>query len=159
MLLENRYLFGSQKSAPGKSVSVRLPKKDCSWKIGICSMNRQTFLEKMVSVRQTNIPYWKIVIWSTSRRDVPWKIVICSKNKNTFLENKYLFGEHIKLSGKIQKMCSWKKRTDIFENCLCGCFWIYVSAFAKYTLYLNTYIHILIYTLHLYVKDFMFLEL
>ena len=49
----------------------------------------------MVSVRQTDVP--------------SWKIGICSVNTLSLLENS-------------RKRFSWKKRTDNFENSLGGCF-------------------------------------
>ena len=86
VLLENRYLFGSQKNC---------------WKISICLMNKNTFLEKMVSVRRTKIPFWKIIICSTSRKNVPWKY--CD-----------LFDEKINLLGKVQKKVFLEEKNNCF---------------------------------------------
>ena len=42
------------------------------------------------------------------------------------------------LPGKIQKRCSWKNRTDIFENCLGGCFYLYrYNWFIDYLYYIK----------------------
>ena len=87
MLLEIRYLFGSKKKLLLEN-----------W-----YLSRHTFLEKMFSVWRTNTSPWKIVIMLNEQEKVPWKIVICSTNEQTFLENDYLFGEHIKPPGKVQK--------------------------------------------------------
>ena len=46
--LENWYLFGSYKDAPGKSTSVSIAKKRAyPWKIGICSSDEKTLPGKM----------------------------------------------------------------------------------------------------------------
>ena len=76
-------------------------KKDCSCKIGIFSMNRQTFLEKMVSVGRKNIP--------------SLKIVICSTEKYSFLESLYLFVKYIE-PGKVQKKVLLEEKDRYFRK-------------------------------------------
>ena len=52
-----------------------------------------------------------------------WGGCVCSVSRHILLENKYLLGEHTSLLEKSIKRCSLKRRTDIFENSLGGCFW------------------------------------
>ena len=109
--LENPYLFENKKDAPGKSVSIWKLKKSASRKLVFWIY---TFLENC-----NQFDKQKIFLC---------KNVICLMNKYSFLENiffsfwKISICLVIKPSGKV-----WKKRTDVFKNCLsvcCLCWWL-----------------------------------
>ena len=70
-------MLDSQKGAPGKLVSVWWTHKMGSWKNGICSANRHTFLENSYLFGENIKPPEK-------------------NQKRVSLENRYLFGGHIK---------------------------------------------------------------
>ena len=86
----------------------------------MCSVAKK-YAKKYCSVDKKNAPGKKC----------SWQKMLLAK---TASDDLYLFDEQTylpeingicsvkKRPGKVQKRCYWKKRTDIFENCLSDCF-------------------------------------